>query len=303
VLTFLGLVRVLPWRRALGAARVGAAIAYTLDRRHRRHAMDNLRRAFPGKTDAELDRIVRGVYRHLFSLIVEALNIIRFLRPENVEKHVTIEGREVVEGNDAVRDGMICVTGHFGSWEALGLIAGLYDFPLYSIARPLDNPLLEELVGELRQKMGQRIISKRGAMLESVRLLREGRNVAFLIDQNARRSAVFVPFFGRPASTISTVARLAIASGRPILFGYCLRRGTSFHWRLVLRGPLWADPEADPEEEMIRLTATISGWLEEAVRAHPDRWLWLHRRWKTQPSGEDLAAYERRFGPATRRTV
>jgi KDO2-lipid IV(A) lauroyltransferase len=222
------------------------------------------------------------------------LHALRRINADNVDQWIDL----VLDGFDPAEisgRGVIFVTAHMGSWEVLGALSALVGYPLWSLARPLDNPLLDRLVVRHREQHGQHILDRRGAILHAMRLLRAGEHVAFLVDQDARRRGVFVPFFGRPASTVASVARLSIATGAPVVFCYALRETDELRFKVYVDGPLWPDPGVPRDEEIVRITATFTRWIEQAVRKSPERWLWLHRRWKTVPTEEQMLEYERRF--------
>jgi len=279
----IGVIRILPWRRALGLARLIGSAFYLVDSRHRKRAMGNLSLAFPDWSEKQLQGVTKEVFMRLVESAVEVLNALRFIRSENMNEYFVSEGMEEADKVAATGKGIVFVTGHFGNWEILGAMSSLYGYPLWSLARPLDNLLLNDLVTEFRETAGQRVLDRRSGLRHAIRLLREGSYVAFLIDQDARGKGIYVPFFGRPASTASSFARIAIQTGCPIFLGYALRKGDSLVFEVKLRGPLWPDSEADKDEEVYRLTSTVTRWLEEAIRENPAHWLWLHRRWKTQP--------------------
>lgn len=280
---FIAVVSMVPYRRAFALARGVGMLVYAIDRKHRERAMENLAQAFPEKDEAARREIVKSVYMNLVESVVETLATLRLINQDNYREFVTVEGKETLDEIAGRGRGIIFVTGHIGSWESLGCLSALGGYPLWSLARPLDNPLLNELVVGMRERLGQHILDRRGAMIHALRLLREGRYLAFLVDQNARRSGIFVPFFGRPASTFTSVARIALKTGCPIFFSYAIRDKAEMRFLVKIVGPLWPDREADEETEVYRITRTFTEWVEAAVRQYPDRWLWLHRRWRTQP--------------------
>lgn len=125
------------------------------------------------------------------------------------------------------------------------------------------------------------VVRRGGATREALRSLRRGRVVALVADQDARRSGVFVPFFGRPASTHRGPAVLALRSGAPVFMGTAVRRADGSYRTTIREIPV---PEgAELDERADRLTAELASALEAAVREEPGQYLWHHRRWKTRP--------------------
>jgi KDO2-lipid IV(A) lauroyltransferase len=114
-------------------------------------------------------------------------------------------------------------------------------------------------------------------------LLKRGQNVGLLVDQDARKTGVFVDFFGRPASTTPTPARLAIYTGAPIAFVYARQVGRASRFRIVLADLIEPQQQGDPDAEVRRITQRLTSDLEREIRNAPEEWLWLHHRWKTYP--------------------
>jgi len=155
--------------------------------------------------------------------------------------------------------------------------------PVDFVVRPLSNPGVEALLADARAAAGVGQISAAVGTRRVYQALRENRWVAMLGDQDARQHGVFVPFFGRLASTALGPARFALATGAPILMGFD-RRGPDGRHELEVEPPLDpGDPAAPGAAE--RLTALHVARLELWVRARPESWFWLHRRWKTAPPG------------------
>src|SRR6266542_5886592 len=200
---------------SLNAARKLSAglawLAYRIDRRHREVALDNLRKAYPGQfSDSALDRMVRAVYQHFCSVLVEIIHLPRRLHPENWRDHIELAGgRRMV---DCLLSGrpLLIVTGHFGNWEMAGYALGLLGFRTHAIARVLDNPHLERFLNRFRQATGQTIIAKKDDFDRLTGVLRAGGKVATVADQDAGPRGLFVDFLGRPASAHKAVALMAL---------------------------------------------------------------------------------------------
>lgn len=269
--------------RSLGAAM--GQVAFGLDRRHRRVTLDNLARAFGRDADLRHVRaIARDCWRHFGRITLDTLSLAQ-IEPARLRALVDQEGLEHVRAAYARGQGVLLFTGHFGHWELAAMVQGYCGLPMLLVARPLDNPRLETMLAQLRERPGNQVVHKRHAVRRILQALNRGGGVAIVIDQDARREGIFVPFFGRPASTTPTLALLALRSGAAIIPSYTLPRpdGT---YRIVYEPPLTfhssGDRDADIRELTARCTAIIEGW----VRQHPEMWLWMHRRWKTQPPNE-----------------
>jgi len=258
-------------------------LGYLLDRRSRKlRARADLRSAFPGLDDRQVERLLRGCYRHLTTEIVESLKFGERLQRKGGQDFFERVGFERLDSLPR-RTGVIFVTGHFGNWEALGIASPLLGYPVWSVSRGSRNPFVDRYLRKVRERTGQLTLPKRGALRRIIRLLKRGEHVAFLIDQDARKDGIFVEFFGRPACTTPAPARLAVYTGAPVAFVYGERIPGQERFRFVLKGLVLPRQDADPEQEVLRIMQRLTGDLEELVRQAPEQWLWLHNRWKTYP--------------------
>jgi KDO2-lipid IV(A) lauroyltransferase len=178
-------------------------------------------------------------------------------------------------------------TCHIGSWELHGLAHGYLFGPIGVVARPIDNPELDARLCAFRSAGGNSVIYKVRALVQVLRLLRAGRGVAILLDQNVEaEDGVFVSFFGRPAAATTVAAALAMKTGCRLVpcYSELLPDG---RYRLSYEEPLLFDPEAEKHAETLRITQELARRTESWVRRRPEQWLWMHRRWRTQPNGEE----------------
>jgi KDO2-lipid IV(A) lauroyltransferase len=266
--------------RGLGAA--AGSLGHVVDRRHRRITHDNLRTALgPEVCEREVRRIARRCWRHFGRITADTLCFYR-MPLERLEHCIDYEGLEHVRAAYAAHRGVLLFSGHFGHWELIALMQGHLGMPLALVARPLDNPRLETLLAGVRQRSGNRILHKRNASRDMLRALRSGAGVAIVIDQDARRDGIFVPFFGRPASTTPSLALMAVRTGAAVVptFSIPLPGG---RYRVVYEPPVAVPASGDVDRDVRDLTAACTAILERWVRSHPELWLWMHRRWKTAP--------------------
>lgn len=287
VLAARALDRLLGPRRSAALAAALGRFAYRRLRIRARVVEEQLRRAFPERDDAWIRSIARGAYEHLGR---EAMMMIRLSR---LGPAAVVDATDVVDGMDALRSavdagtGAILVTGHYGNWEVCGAALAARGVPVDAVARRQDNPLMDRLINESRTRLGMTVIPMGGATKRSLRSLREGRAVGLVADQDARERGVFVPFFGRRASTYRGPAVLALRSGAPV-FVTSATRVPDGRYEVRVR-PVPVPTGADPERTEWELTAALASALERQVRADPTQYLWHHRRWKTRPPEEARA--------------
>jgi KDO2-lipid IV(A) lauroyltransferase len=268
-------------RRAARALALGVA---AVDAKHRRAAERNVAASFPAWSAAACGAFVRRVYLHLADMLVEVLFAHRLIRRSTVGRYMT--GRNLDLFDRAVRDGRgaILVIGHQGNWEVIGTAVTLMGYPLHAIARPLDNPYLDRFLNRFRTGTGQGIASKYNVLRQIGDLLQQNKIVIFLADQDARRHGLFVPFFGRPASTFKAPAIMALRHRAPLLIADLYRTGFLRHVGEVHRIDVPAGVTGD--DAVRHLVGTYTRMLEGFIRRHPEQYLWLHRRWKTRPPAE-----------------
>ena len=276
------LASALPEKAAVCMGRLIGKALHLLDARHRRVARGNLAAAFPEKTAAEIAALTRQVYRHLGLLVVESLRVRKMLKA-GLENFVEQPDLAEVHNANSAGKGLIIATAHIGNWEIAGHAASIMFAPLNAVARPLDNPLVEKYIDEMRKLTGQKILNMDGAVRDMVSVLRAGGAVAILMDQDARRHGIFVDFFGRPASTWPSAAALSLKLGSPIVIGFVRRIGESFRYKLIVDSVFMPEPTGDKDADVRNLTQKLTARLEARIRECPEQWFWVHRRWKTQP--------------------
>jgi KDO2-lipid IV(A) lauroyltransferase len=271
------IVRVLPMRAVLAAGTLLGRLFHAVDGVHRRLALSNLEAAFPARPRAERAAIAREMFGHFGRLLVVLLKF-STMAPDEMLARVEFEGEERVRGAHALGRGALLFTGHFGYWEINALVHALLLQPMAVLARPLDNPLLDDLLERVRCRTGNSVIYRRGALRRVLRTLAANRAVAMLIDQHIQTDAVYVDFFNRPAATTTALAAIALRTGAPVLpvFALPLPGG---RFRMVYEHAV-DPPRADDPDALRDYTQRCTDVLEMYVRRYPGLWLWMHRRWR-----------------------
>ncbi len=223
---------------SLFLARMVGRIMYIVDKRHRDRAMGNLGFCFPNMSLATRRVVARRSMEALCMLAVDVFFTTRLIRVDTFNKYIEMDGRfhEVLKLMLHRNRGLIILTGHYGNWEVLGYMMATIGFPTVSVARPLDNPYISEFVFGVRERTGQRIITKKGATEEVVSILDNNGVVGFTADQNAGKKGIFVDFFGRKASSYKSIGLLAMQQDIPVVVGYARRIGDGFRFSLRLPG-------------------------------------------------------------------
>ncbi|HYW46626.1 MAG TPA: lysophospholipid acyltransferase family protein [Bryobacteraceae bacterium] len=245
--------------------------------RLRQVAYRNLALALP---DADHTQIADGVFRSIARLLV-AFARFPSIRKDNLAPWIRCEGAEHFDAAIRQGRGVLFATAHLGNWELSAYAHALLASPMNVIVRPLDNPLIDALVERRRALSGNRLVLKKDFARTILKALAANEAVGILIDQNASLdSGVFVDFFGIPACASSGFAKLAAHSGAAVIPGFALWSDEERRYILRFYPPVAISGDA------ARDTQTLQARLEEVIRAYPDQWLWIHRRWKTRPPGE-----------------
>jgi KDO2-lipid IV(A) lauroyltransferase len=245
--------------------------------RLRKVAFRNLSLVLPRANPAE---IVSGSFHSVARLLV-AFAKFPSIRRDNVDRWIRCEGGEYFEQALHHGRGVLFATAHLGNWELSAYAHALLRSPMNVVVRPLDNPLIDALVEQRRSLSGNRLVYKKDFARTILKALAANQAVGILIDQNATPDGgAFVDFFGIPACASTGFAKLAAHSGATVIPGFAL--WSPKEGRYVLR----FYPPVPITGDAARDTQTLQARLEETIRAYPDQWLWIHRRWKTRPPGE-----------------
>ncbi len=283
LLKFLG---ALPRKTAIALGQRTAHLLYGLNRKLRFVGHRNLELAIPELSASERETILKGVCDNLGRLLGEVSQFPK-LTADHISDLVGYEGFENYAQAAAKGKGVLLLTGHIGAWELCAFAQGMYGHPLSFLVRPLDNPLLDNLICRYRQLSGNRIINKNQSVRDVLRELRRGKDVGLLIDINVLADqGIFCDFFGIPACSTTGLAIFALRADSPVVPGFLIwdERLNKHVLRFEPEIPLIKT--GDFKEEVQLNTARFMQALEGCVRRHPQQWLWIHRRWRTRPEGE-----------------
>lgn len=259
---------------------------YHISPRRRLIAIHNLKRAFPEKNMSEIIEIAKGVYRNMAIVVADFFDIPK-LTPDNFRDLIEVEGLEHCRKALEKNKGVLLFGGHFGNWELGAIALSLVVKPSVFIYRPLDNPLLENLVTWVRSCTGNIPLAKDFAMRSMLRHLKKNDILGILIDQNASiAEGVFVDFFGRPACTTTGLALLALHTGAPVLPGYALRLDDG-RYRFIFGEEVEIVRTGDRDQDVLINTQNFTRIVETTIRKYPDQWFWVHQRWKTTMMKKD----------------
>jgi len=245
---------------------------------------DNLRLAFPEFTADERRETARRMWEHLLLMVVEIAHANRVIHKTTWRRSLRIHGMEDFVRTLWLDRPKVILSGHYGNFELAAYLFGLFGFRIFSVARELDNPLLDRFVTSFRESRGQRILPKKGSAPDVALVLEENGAIGLLGDQAAGPKGCWVEFFGQPASVHKAIGVFALSSSAPVMVCSATRRKGLFDYDLRLEGI--ADPAAGGPEtaDLTALSQWYTSLLERAVRREPGQYWWVHRRWRGQPA-------------------
>lgn len=268
----------------LAAVRAASSLGkvwFAVHRSRRRLAISNILGAGLASDPAPAAELARASFSHFAVTLAEGLKLREIMPPDRwrdrVEWAVPPETDELLR---APGKGAILLTGHVGSWVVAGYAVSRLK-TLNGIARPPNNPHTNRILQERLLFDGLKLMPKHDA--NPIRLLavpKRGEILALLFDQHATGQSINIDFFGRPAATYASAALLHLVGGAPIVFGACIRTG-SLRFKLELSEPLHYRRSGDRDADVRNVMGDLSRRLEAVVRAHPEQYLWAHRRWRT----------------------
>jgi len=272
----------------LQTARFLGRLLWRFYHRGRKRALDNLYASFPEADERWIRRTGRRSFEQIAMLAVDVLFTPRLVGKQNWRQYSRYLNTERVKWLMKEGRGVLLVTGHYGNFEIMGYLLGLFGFTIYSIARPLDNKYINGYLYGVRQRVGQVIVDKKGAANLMGQIASSGASLGFIADQDAGHKGVFVDFFGRKASTYKSVGLIAITYNVPIVVGFSRRVGNRFFFEIGIRRIIFPHEWAQKQDALLWVTAEYTRAIEEFVREDPTQYWWLHRRWKHRPKEERL---------------
>jgi len=258
-------------------------VAMALNPRDRRRSREHIRIAFPDLDETGVRELLRANARH-FGTVAAEVAWLGHTDPNSVTQLCDVSGAEHLHRAVDQQIGTALITGHCGNWELLNAWLGAVGFPMTIAVRGIYDPRLDTMATDLRARYGADVVARgstAGRRLLSA--LSKNRVIGLLIDQDIRDiPGVFVPFFGKPAWTPSGAASLALHRGCPVIPAFSHRTPNGRH-SVEIFPPIPLPTSGSKDDQIIELTTNTTAAIERQIRAHPAQWVWMHRRWRTQP--------------------
>lgn len=282
VLAIFALLRTMSADTALNLADRWARRIGPLTPRHK-VAVDNLRQAYPEKSESEIETLAIENWGQMARLGAEYVFLDRLTA--DFDPYDEKPGRIEVEGIDLFlklreeKRPRIFITAHTGAFEMVAVIAARYGLDVAALFRAPNNSYLADELSEARQvSQAQMIASRSGAAIALARVLENNGNIGMLVDQKFTRG-IMTTFFGRPCQTSPLAPRLARQFDADIYPARCIRLPGN-RYRLQLQDRIEParkeDGEIDPDALAQQLNDIVEGW----VREYPTQWMWFHKRWE-----------------------
>jgi KDO2-lipid IV(A) lauroyltransferase len=273
---FISLAGLLPRSWIYASIKAVTLAFYHMSKRRREITKDNLKKAFPGKGQDEIDRLSREVYISLSETISEILFMLadRFdIDDAVINKEEALDKLKMLEEEGTL--GRIVMTAHFSNWELAAHFLAKHGYPMLAVGRKGDNQKIDQqLTLPFREKYGNRSVYKKRAAIAIMKTLKRGEIVGVLIDQKVSSAdGVKVRFFGREVYTTSIVATMK-QKLNVMVVPIFLPRVERGKYKLIVGDPI------KEKSDIVTMTQCYNDAIEEVVRAYPEQWFWMHNRWK-----------------------
>lgn len=246
----------------------------------------NIHQVFGGSlSHAQKKHLVQAFYSHLATSIKEMCHL-RFMSEQKLRDRVDVKGYERLLEIASKGKGVLVLTGHFGNWE-LAPLGGILNFKQFQgqfhfIRRLLGNKFIERILFRRYYQAGLHVIPKKNSLAQVCDALDQNHAVVFVLDQHAilkNRDGIAVEFFGKKAGTYRSLASLARHTGVPVVPASAYRLPNGRHVLEFFEPIFWKDYETT-QESLYQNTLAYNQAIERMILAHPEQWLWLHKRWK-----------------------
>ncbi|MCA9733645.1 MAG: lysophospholipid acyltransferase family protein [Deferribacteres bacterium] len=274
------LVRLLPLQIIRVFGHGLARLAFNVLKIRRRHMQENLKHAFPQKSDSELERVAFHTYKNFLTSLLEYIYLTAPGK-NRLEKLVQVQNADLLDATVKASGGVILLTAHFGGWETAGAWLSIKGYQITYMYRKPKNPYIAKLLLQTREASDMNMIEKGAGIRPFLQALQSDEPICLLADQDGGRKGIFVDFMGRPASTPVGPAVLANKTGAPIIF-FILYRDSANALHLNFEKIEYEIEGLEKEAAVRAIVIAYTRQLEKWIYKYPDQWFWMHRRWMTK---------------------
>lgn len=276
-----------PMNLNMQSTKIIGDLYYQLSKKRRNRAIANIQSSFPELSELEVQALAKKSMEHMFQLFVaEGVQMPSLITPTTWHKYIEFKNIDQVTQRLTHKKPTIFITGHCGNWELLGYALSVLGYPIAALARPLDNRLINDWVLGIRERFGLQVVTKWGGVPILQELIQNNTSIGFIADQNAGDNGMFVPFFGRLASTYKSIGLLAMRYNIPIVAVHAKRIDGRFKYEVEVVDFIDPDDWKNQPDPLYYITARYNKAIEQMIIKAPEQYLWLHRRWKSRPKFE-----------------
>ena len=248
----------------------------------RRVIVENLSAVYPQLNAAQQQELSRQMWQSLVLMCCEIAQAPRRINRYSWRDYIELNKLDSLVSCLLDQRPTILLSGHFGNFEIAGFAAGLFGFPSFTIARPLDNPKLNSFFNTFRGMHGQFILPKRGVIDQVTNLLQTGATLTVLGDQADSISGIELDFLGRKATCHKAIALFALNSNSNMVVATAVRQSRHMKFELACVDVLDVMQLEGNDRSIRSVTRWYNRQLEIEIRRTPHQYWWLHRRWKAR---------------------
>lgn len=277
------IAKILPLKLSLFIGDFIGDLFYFVIRTRKKVAFDNLLQVFGvEKSKREIRQLLRRNYHHFGRVMMEFARI-PILNPANLLKRVSKQNIKHIQDLIDRQRGLLILSGHFGNWEYLAATVAQIHPPLYCVFKQQKNLAVDTIIKQYRTELGLMPLKIKGGAAKGVlQAFKQKQMVLMLLDQDAGNNGIFLDFLGKPASTVTGPAQIAIKYRVPVIMAFGIRGDNGF-----IQIHLHEFPDisqfSDDEQGVRQFLVAYNQILEKYIRQYPEQWLWLHKRWRTKP--------------------
>ncbi|SCY13559.1 lysophospholipid acyltransferase family protein [Desulfoluna spongiiphila] len=283
IVVLISLLRALNRRASILLMRGIGRLAWHLALYERKKSLKHLTGAF-GKelSKKEIIQLSKGVFDNIAVCVADAVRLPNLVS-QGLDRIVTVENFEYLTDAVAEGNGVLLQTGHFSNWELMGTWLVQKGIPLRVIAKRSYDPRLDAIIVGYRNKAGYSNTARGNALKTMVDGLKNGCVYGMLFDLDTKVKGVFVDFFGKPAHTAVIPAMMAVQHDIPIVPVF-IRLNDDYTYTIECQPPLSLQRTDEPYADAQVNTQRCSDVYESMIRRYPRQWIWMHSRWKKQPT-------------------
>ncbi len=258
-------------------------IYYKYGHKARATALDNIAKAYQNLTKTEVEEMAKAVFYNIASAFIDFFSFIYLNDKKRFFRHIKVVNEIHLQKAHQRGKGVICLIPHISSWELSAVIPPMLGYPTVAASKPIKGFLIQKTMVWFRRRRGMVNFDRTGSYRNLVKSLNDGKCLILMIDQDTNVKSCFVDFFGRPTFTPMGASRLALDTSATIVPMAIKQTGIK-QYTFEILPEIKTINTGNKEQDLLDNTQIQSTVIEDIIRNNPTQWVWMHRRWKTQPS-------------------